>query len=301
MSVMPLSHLLLCLAILLTLLPVTAPWPWMTVLIMAVTAGLIQGQLSIAALVPVLAMLALAWLAMSAHRQPRREATLMVLMLVLGLALSLHKLPGFANPSYLVASADALPPTVKYLNFDKGVAGLLMLAVLITQQRQRRNGGVTRWADQPGRPVSGHSAFGGWALPITVVATLAVPWWLAVGSGLGEPTLRWPPNAALFLLSNLFLTCVAEEVAFRGVIQQLLARWVSDDLRHWRGWIPVLLTALLFGLAHLAGGPVYVALAALAGLGYGLSYALSGRIEVAILLHFGLNALVFCTLNVKLG
>ena len=134
-----------------------------------------------------------------------------------------------------------------------------------------------------------------------LVATLALPWLAAAIGGLGRPTLRWPDNAGLFLAANLFLTCVAEEVAFRGVIQGLLARRLGTDLRTMNGWLPILLAAVLFGLAHAAGGTPYVALAMLAGLGYGLAYALSGRIEVAILLHFALNALVFLTLNLGHG
>ena len=137
---MPLSHLLLCLSILATLLPVRAPWPWLSLLIMAVTAGQIHGQLTIAALVPVAAMAALAWMAIAARHRPRREAVLMALMLVIGLALALHLLPGFLNPTYLVAASDARPPTLRYLNFDKGVAGMLMLAVLAAQQRRRAEG-----------------------------------------------------------------------------------------------------------------------------------------------------------------
>ena len=121
---MPLSHLLLCLSILATLLPVRAPWPWLSLLIMAVTAGQIHGQLTIAALVPVAAMAALAWMAIAARHRPRREAVLMALMLVIGLALALHLLPGFLNPTYLVAASDTRPPTLRYLNFDKGVAGM---------------------------------------------------------------------------------------------------------------------------------------------------------------------------------
>ncbi|WP_431262693.1 CPBP family intramembrane glutamic endopeptidase [Roseateles chitinivorans] len=119
--------------------------------------------------------------------------------------------------------------------------------------------------------------------------------------GIGRPALRWPDNAGLYLAANLFLTCVAEEVAFRGVIQGLLARRLGTDLRTMNGWLPVLLAAVLFGLAHAAGGTGYVALAMLAGLGYGLAYTLSRRIEVAIGLHFTLNALVFLTLNLGHG
>ena len=137
---MPLSHLLLCLSIAATLLPVRAPWPWLSLLIMAVTAGLVHGQLTIVAMVPVAALAALAWMAIEARHRPRREAVLMLLMLVIGFALALHLLPGFLNPTYLATTSDARPPTLKYLNFDKGVAGMLMLAVLASQQRRRSEG-----------------------------------------------------------------------------------------------------------------------------------------------------------------
>ncbi|MFX1678391.1 CPBP family intramembrane metalloprotease [Mitsuaria sp. CC2] len=295
---MPLSHLLLCLSIAAALLPVRAPWPWLSLLIMAVTAGLVHGQLTIAAMVPVAALAALAWMAIEARHRPRREAVLMLLMLVIGFALALHLLPGFLNPTYLATTSDAKPPTLKYLNFDKGVAGMLMLAVLASQQRRRSEGVLSAPSEDlpglpPGRPA--------WALWAVLAATLALPWLVAVIGGLGRPTLRWPDNAGLFLAANLFLTCVAEEAAFRGVIQGLLARRLGTDLRTMNGWLPVLLAAVLFGLAHAAGGTAYVALAMLAGLGYGLAYTLSGRIEVAILLHFALNALVFLTLNLGHG
>lgn len=293
---MPLSHLLLCLSIATTLLPVTAPWPWLATLIMAVTAGLVNGQLTVAALAPIGAMTALAWMTMDAAGRPRREIAFLLLMLVLGLALSLHLLPGFVNPSYLVSASDDRPATLKYLNFDKGAAGMLMLAVLAVRQRRIRLGSATamsRLAAQSGTP--------GWALPAVVAATLASSWLIAVAAGVGQPTLRWPDNAGLFLCANLFLTCVAEEAAFRGVVQGLLARRFGTDLRSARGWLPVVVAAVLFGAAHAAGGAAYVGLATLAGLGYGLVYALTHRIEAAILLHFALNALVFTTLNLRVG
>lgn len=292
---MPLSHLLLCLSIAATLLPVRAPWPWLSLLIMAVTAGLVHGQLTIAAMVPVAAMAALAWMAIEARHRPRRESVLMLLMLVIGFALALHLLPGFLNPTYLATTSDARPPTLKYLNFDKGVAGMLMLAVLASQQRRRSEGPAP--SPSPGLPGFALRP----ALAATVAATLVLPWLFAVVGGIGRPTLRWPDNAGLYLAANLFLTCVAEEVAFRGVIQGLLARRLGTDLRTMNGWLPVLLAAVLFGLAHAAGGTGYVALAMLAGLGYGLAYTLSRRIEVAIGLHFALNALVFLTLDLGHG
>lgn len=297
---MPLSHQLLCLSMVLTLLPLR--WPWLVALIAAVSAGIMQGQLTLVALVPITALLALCWRTLATHRRPRRDTGLLLLMLVLGLALALHQLPGFLNPTYLVSMSDQHPPTLKYLNFDKGVAGLLLLVVLVGARRAEmrdRHGGFSAtlfMTKASGPPASSGSG----RLVLVAAATLALPWLGAVATGLGTPALRWPENAGLFLASNLFLTCVAEEVAFRGVIQQLLGRVFGDKQRRWQGWrsgVPVLLAALVFGLAHAGGGAAYAALATLAGLGYGLMYRLSGRIELAILLHFALNALVFVTLS----
>ena len=50
---------------------------------------------------------------------------------------------------------------------------------------------------------------------------------------------------------------------------------------------------MLFGVAHLAGGAVYVALAAVAGIGYGWIYASTRSIAAAILAHAGLNTVHF--------
>ncbi len=53
----------------------------------------------------------------------------------------------------------------------------------------------------------------------------------------------------------------------------------------------LLICAILFGLAHAGGGVWYVLLATVAGLGYGLVYHRTQRIELSILLHFALNSI----------
>jgi len=47
--------------------------------------------------------------------------------------------------------------------------------------------------------------------------------------------------------------------------------------------------AFLFGLAHFDGGIIYVMLATLAGIGYGLAYDLTGRLHYAVWVHFAVN------------
>lgn len=51
----------------------------------------------------------------------------------------------------------------------------------------------------------------------------------------------------------------------------------------------LLVGAVAFGSAHIAGGTTHVLLATLAGIGYGAAYHLTGRVEAGILVHFLLN------------
>ena len=70
-----------------------------------------------------------------------------------------------------------------------------------------------------------------------------------------------------------------------------MSRIVANRLR-WK-WLPLLAASVLFGLAHAAGGPVLIVVATMAGAGYGLAYAISGRVEAAIVAHVTLNSLHF--------
>ncbi|MDI1261146.1 CPBP family intramembrane glutamic endopeptidase [Aquabacterium sp.] len=198
----------------------------------------------------------------------------------LGLALAVHVLPGFHNPLLVNAvrtTPDAVPFTL-YANFDKGSVGLLLLACLAPR--------LASWQDARA------------AVAPTLVAAVATAAaaigaaWLA-GQVRFEPKLgaALPPFAPTFLFVNLFFTCVAEEAFFRGLIQERLTR----ALAHRPGliFLPILVSATLFGLAHLGGGPLYMAFATLAGLGYAGVYAKTRRVEAAVVTHFAVNATHF--------
>lgn len=283
MSALPLAHALLGLSLLL----IFSPWSrlWSPTLLAALAVGLWQGQLAPLALLPLALMAALVAALSLRDGPPLVRGLLLSLGLALAVALALHLLPGFHNPSYMVQLSDALPAQRKYLNFDKGAAGLLLVALLRA---------AALAPDRQARPRMDQ-------LLLIAALTLALPWGLAVAAGLGSPALRWPEHAALFLLSNLLFTCVAEEALFRGLIQTLLQARIRPAGSAWGSHLAPLAAALLFGLAHAGGGAAYVGLATLAGWGYGLVYQRSGRLEAAILLHFALNALVFLTLDLRLG
>ncbi len=273
----PFPFLLLLLAICAVWLPRPARgWParvppWAVLHVLAVAAACAQGVLDLQATA------ALALLAVLAVWAARAHGTLRfwparVLLLAVSAALLAHQWPGFHNPVVIdgVRWSAGAPPFTQHLNFDKGSVGLVLVALLAL--RLQRGDGVGRMAA---------------ATAVVGAATAAAVLGLAVLAGVVRPDLKWPPQAALFLLVNLFLTCVAEQAVFRTLVQ--------DPLRCTRAgpWGAVLLSALLFGLAHAAGGGRMVLLAGLAGLGHALAYERTRRIEAPILVHFGLNAVHF--------
>lgn len=225
------------------------------------TALLLERLGPVAALVS-LAGLLLAWRTPTLP-QPWRGVAL-TLVLLWSLALTLHLVPGFDNLKVLdrVQAGPASVPFTLYLNLDKP---LIFFGLLLAWPALLGPGGAIRW-----RPLA--------LLILPLAALLIVAWQLgALKPEVGLPHWWW-----LFAFNNLLFTCVAEEALFRGLIQQGVASRSKP-------WLGLLIASLLFGAAHLAGGPLLVLFAALAGACYGLAFLLSGRLSVAILLHFLFN------------
>jgi membrane protease YdiL (CAAX protease family) len=250
--------------------------PWSGLLAVAGASGLWFGFLDWRGVMAVAALAALAVVAYRGALPTAARAVAGVGLLALAGGLSLHLIPGFANPKVIsaqVLTPGAVPYT-KYLNFDKTAAGLILLA-----WGGPRIGGWREWKETFRR-------IGPVALALLVVV---LPLSLALGHVRFEPALR--PHLLLWAWTNLLFTCVAEEAVFRGLIQRGLER----GLAAWRfgAGISLGIAAALFGLAHLAGGWGYVLLSAVAGLGYGWAMRRSGRVEGAIATHFLVNSLHF--------
>ncbi|HEX8956307.1 MAG TPA: CPBP family intramembrane glutamic endopeptidase, partial [Burkholderiaceae bacterium] len=128
------------------------------------------------------------------------------------------------------------------------------------------------------------------ALPIGAITVIAV-----LGTAMATGYVRLDPKfnetAAIFVAINLFFTVVAEEALFRGFIQQQLANMAGSAKP--AAVIAALVSAMLFGAAHMGGGATFAALATLAGLGYAWAYQATGRIEAPILIHCAVNAIHF--------
>ncbi|WP_346355631.1 CPBP family intramembrane glutamic endopeptidase [Azotosporobacter soli] len=268
---------LLFLAVALLWLPDRLRVPlWSVAFALACLAGLLSGQLDGAAVLFIIC------LAMAVYLSEREElATWSRAALLLGVvfgsfALGAHRMPHFHN--WLVAadlriSADASPISL-YLNFDKTVPGLLLLGFAHPRIRERKEWALLAKRIWP---------LGGYLLALLLAFALA--------SGKIRFDPKWPDCLPLWLLTNLFFVCMAEEAFFRGFLQ----RRAEAALAQRRGgkMLALALASLAFGAAHYGGGAGYVLIATLAGLCYGYAYQRTKRIEASILLHGLVNTVHF--------
>ena len=200
---------------------------------------------------------------------------------VLSISLAAHWLPGFHNVQVLdrqVVKAGS-PPLTLFYNVDKPWVGLVILLFCIPLLKTWRH-----WL----------KAFKQVVMPVCIMLPLVFGIGLITGFVHWQP--EWPQVALLFLLNNLLFTSLVEEAFFRGFIQKSLKEYwqnCSWGACSWGAYAALIIAALLFGLAHFAGGPEYMILAALAGGFYGWSYQRTGSIEMAVFSHWVLNTCHF--------
>lgn len=256
---------------------------WGAMLAAAVIAGYFAGVLHgpAALWIAIFAGLCLAYSRAKSIETPVKRRALLILtasgILVVALLLGMHVLPGFRNFLALddvVLSPGAAPYTL-YLNFDKTVVGLCILGLCNKRL-------LAPWADWS-RALRR-------AVPLVAINTIVVALF-AMALGYLEWQPKWTPVFWIWAGPNLFLTCLSEEALFRGFIQRDLADAFQG--RSFGTWLPIAISAGLFGIAHFAGGWSYVALATAAGLGYAFVYHRTQSIEMAMVAHFALNATHF--------
>ena len=199
------------------------------------------------------------WLAPAGH----------AVFVLTAIGLALHLLPGFHNTRVIDAvrlDPQAVPFTL-YLNFDKPLIAAWVLLVLAPPCLGKSGGATLR------------AALAAAALACALCLGLA---WLLDDTHWAP---HWPPEGALWLLNNAVLVTLAEEAFFRGYVQQQLTRRLGAVAACG-------IAAVLFGVAHWAGGPAMIALATIAGLCYGWAYR-QGGLAAAVLAHLALNTAHF--------
>lgn len=252
------------------------PPPWLLLFGAAIASGLGAGILAWIAVLELALFGAVAYVAGRDDVARRWRLLCGIACALMALALAMHALPGFNNP-VLIAKAQFSPgaaPFTQYANFDKAAVGLILLACLC-----RRAATAAQWRDSLRR-----------ALAIGA-ATIAVVMAVAVLVGYVRLDLHVPRYTAVFIVTNILFTCVAEEAFFRGFLQERLGRALASSA--YGGTIALLCSALAFGAVHFAGGPVYVLLATLCGLGYAYAYTGTRRVEASVLVHGAFNIVHF--------
>jgi hypothetical protein len=168
------------------------------------------------------------------------------------------------------------------------LADLVIIGVVVAFAR--------RGAEKLGAATLGirRTAFGpalGWMLVIYFgVGAFEAIWAAIVGAGPDQGGAgRGPigtPAAIAFLFAIAVMAPIGEEIAFRGYLFPALTRWRGP-------WIGALVTALLFGLAHIATYPPQI-LPMMAAFGFGacLLYWFTGSLLPCVALHALNNAIV---------
>ena len=197
--------------------------------------------------------------------------------LVVTAALVARKIPGAFN--WLVASgvkfsADSMPWHF-WVTFDKPLIALIALTLM-----------PSFGTHLPFRKSALYAAFLGGLASLLMMGG-------ALFFGYVQFSPKLPALTFLWLFSNLFLVCPAEEILFRGFMQPSLVRFFGGPNKAFAVPLALLLTSAAFGAAHLAGGPVYMGLAAIAGFLYGLAFHLTGRLGASVAVHATVNTLHF--------
>ncbi|MGE4072209.1 MAG: lysostaphin resistance A-like protein [Lysobacterales bacterium] len=222
---------------------------------------------------PVLAALGLAGVAI----QPPRSFALRIMghlvFVLLALALRAHVAPGFNNPLVFDAQVSSGASVHRaYLNLDKLLVGLWLMAAWP---------GID-WAANRVEALRMGTTVG----LVTAAICIGISW--EIGLIAWDP--KYPPGAAIWAINMVLLVCFCEEVVFRGYIQSGLTHVFR---RHAQGAnVALLVSAVVFGLAHLDGGWRYALLCVVAASGYGIAYRRGGLLA-SIAAHATLNLLHF--------
>ena len=248
-------------------------WTSLTLLTLGYCIALTFGDLSLPATISV-GLLIMAGVCVTQFNQRAVVWFGHGLFIAMTLALASHWLPGFFSERVIAAQrfSPHSAPFSMYLNLDKPLAGFWILLacpwLLIVVSAKRAV------------MTSALALLGTSAVCMSAALLLGVIGWAP----------KWPAQSGLWLVNNLLLVTLTEELFFRAYIQGGLQR-LFQHLPIGRT-LALCVAALLFGLAHLGGGWQWALLAGIGGIGYGLAYRYGG-LSAAVVTHFGVNVLHF--------
>lgn len=189
-------------------------------------------------------------------------------------------LPWFKNIIILdkVRFSEISTPFTMQVNLAKDLCGLMMASLLFTWNQ--------KWQDWK-------YSLQGIFIPICILTIILMA--PALATHFIKFNFKIPSESLLYILDNLLLVSVVEEVFFRGFIQQNLKKlFIHIKCNSQISSIfAILISAIYFGFAHYHSGIIMIILAAVAGIGYGYVFKKTNRLESAILTHFTVNFIHF--------
>jgi membrane protease YdiL (CAAX protease family) len=245
---------------------------WGLVLFISIILGLISHQLDMVAIVPIILLALTTYYSQAEQAHILMRVISGIFVIILSIGLAAHQLPGFHNLNVLdhvYISSNAIPFTLS-LDFGKVVVGIFILG-FSNQLIFTKN----EWL-----VLLKQIAIQAPIVTISVIIAAFILGFIRFDS-------KIPDNIFIWTITNLLFMCMAEEAFFRGFIQKNLSLMMKKI--KYGNYLGLVIAAILFGLAHYAGGKKYVLLATVAGAGYGGIYMTTKRIEGSILSHFGLN------------
>ena len=110
--------------------------------------------------------------------------------------------------------------------------------------------------------------------------------------------IKFNEEIFLFLIVNLFVTCFAEELFYRGLMQEQLNRFLP--VNRWSLVLVLVSSTLVFSATHYSGENKLFLLYLLVGFYYACCYQLTRSISLTILAHFLVNAIHIVLFNYPL-
>lgn len=101
--------------------------------------------------------------------------------------------------------------------------------------------------------------------------------------------LRIGNQNLLQLVMSLIIICFTEEILYRLILQNWCYRILRNYSRSLASWLAIALVSTGYALFHIELGPSLVIIYFFIGSAYGYVYQKSGKIEVAILVHFAVR------------
>lgn len=91
------------------------------------------------------------------------------------------------------------------------------------------------------------------------------------------------------LLATVFLLSFIEEIIYRHLLQNWLHQIIKIKYKAVASWLPIIIISAIYGIFHAQNGVNFAIFYFLVGAAYGYIYQKSGKIEVAISVHFALR------------